>query len=180
MTNTAIKTAAALALVAGTLATATFATASNAEAATQTRPAVSAYSKYYYKKAKSQESAIYNWGLKAAANYGATFGKWGQAKGKSMKCSKVQKANKELWRCRATAKPAADYKICKGRVNAKGMFYTKGKKAAESARYNWGLKTAAKYGAKYAKWGKASKRGTKCSRGAKGLVQCTVTAQACF
>lgn len=152
-----------------------------AQAASVSKPAVTAYGKYYKKKAKAKESSHYRWGLKAAARHGASFGHWGKARSKNTKCLIVPIPGKSgsAWRCRAKAKPTKTVTRCKGKVSAKGMFYKKGAKAKASAHYRWGLKVAAKYGASYGHWGKAKNKGTICKRGSKNLMRCTVRARAC-
>lgn len=181
MTTMTLKSVATKATLAAALVVTSFAAlpVSDASAKTITKPLVNGYSKAYTKRSKAQNSAIYNWGLQAAALHGVKWAKWGKAKGKSMKCRQLNGPNK-AYRCRASAKPAMIVKICKGRVNAKGKFWPTGKKALESARYNWGLKAAAAFGANYGKWGKSTSRGANCVRGDKGLVQCRVTAKACI
>jgi len=71
---------------------------------------------------------------------------------------------------------------CKGVIKAKGKFYRKKKKAAKSARGRWGLAAATKFGARFAQWGKAKGKSTKCSavNGSSGnLWNCTARARAC-
>lgn len=153
-----------------------------AEAKTLTKPMVNGYSMYYKNKDKAKESARYRWGLAAADQHGASWAHWGKAKQKTIKCSWVDvpgKPNVEAWRCRASAKPAKEVKVCEGKLSAKGMFYVKKSKAQESAVYRWGLKVASTYDQSFAHWGKAENSKFSCSKGAKNLWNCTATARAC-
>ncbi|MEH6726604.1 MAG: hypothetical protein V7703_10630 [Hyphomicrobiales bacterium] len=157
-------------------------TADSAEAKTLTKPLVNGYSMYYKNKDKAKDSARYRWGLAAAEAHGSEWAHWGKAKQKSINCSWVDvpgKPNAEAWRCRASAKPAKEVRICKGILSAKGMFYVKKSKAQESATYRWGLKAASTYGQSFAHWGKAGNPDFSCSKGPKGLWNCTATAKAC-
>lgn len=175
-------TAQAAVLTICTIAAMSAFTANEAEAKTVTKPLVNGYSKYYKSKGKAKDSARYRWGLAAAEQHGSSFAHWGKAKKKSMKCSWVDvpgKPNVEAWRCRASAKPAKEVLICKGKVSAKGMFYKKKSKAKESATYRWGLKAASTYGQSFAHWGKATNTKYSCSKGSKDLWNCTATAKAC-
>ena len=176
MTTFNLKTTAQAAL----LVFATTFVATSVQAAVDVKPRVTAKGMFYKNKTQAQTSAQGRWALKAAAKYGAAYGQWGAAKGKSMSCKKIVKSSgSKLWNCKASAKPAKKFKLCKGRVNAQGMQYKKGAKALSSAHGRWGLKAAAKYGAPYGFWNKSVKRGAKCKRNPNGLVQCKVTAKAC-
>lgn len=176
MTTFNLKTASQTAL----LVLATTFVATSVQAAIDVKPRVTAKGMFYKNKTKAQSSAQGRWGLKAASKYGAAYGHWGAAKGKSMSCKKtIKSSGAKIWNCKASAKPAKKFKLCEGRVNAKGLYYQKSKNALFSARSRWGLKAAAKFGAPFGFWNKAVKRGTKCKRNSNGLVQCKVTAKAC-
>jgi hypothetical protein len=174
----------AIALTICTVAAVSTFTTNSAEAKTVTKPMVNGYSMYYKNKDKAKESARYRWGLAAAEKHGSDWALWGKATQKSINCSWVDvpgKPSVEAWRCRASAKPAKEVRICKGTVSAKGKFYVKKSKAQESATYRWGLKAASTYGQSFAHWGKAANTNFSCSRGtgSKQLWNCTATAKAC-
>lgn len=65
---------------------------------------VKAKGQLYKTQSKAVSSAQYRWGLRSASKYGASFGHWGKAKGKSMKCSGGHGSSGKLIRCTASAK----------------------------------------------------------------------------
>jgi hypothetical protein len=182
MLKTAVSTAQALAIVAGTAGLFAMAPVSGADAAQITKPMVNGYSMYYNAKPKAKDSARYRWGLAAAEKYGAGFAHWGKAKQKSIKCNWTAvpgMPGKEAWRCRASAKPVKNVMICESPIKASGKIYKAKAKAKDSAVYRWGLKVAANEGANMAHWGKARQKNISCSTGVKGNWTCVARAKPC-
>lgn len=175
MTNTATKTIAALAIAVGTLATGTFATVSGAEAAIQTKPAISVAGKIHVNKRRAQSNAIKKWSAVARSRYGYKFGRWSTARGRSIRCKRIAVA----WGCRATANPAANIKVCRGVVSTKSG---KGFTAAEvrqRALKKWSKRVSKSYGASFASWGQASNRSLTCRTRSNGRIFCTASARPC-
>ncbi|MEM9678652.1 MAG: hypothetical protein AAF890_11390 [Pseudomonadota bacterium] len=177
MTTTATKTIAALAIALGTFGAGTFASVQGAEAAIQTKPAISVAGKVNINKGKAQRAAIKKWTASARARYGSKFSRWSTARGRSIQCRKIAVA----WSCRATANPAANIKVCRGVVSAKkqmGHYYSE-REVRQRVVRKWSKRASKAYGASFASWNKASNRVLTCENKRGRLTVCRATARVC-
>lgn len=115
---------------------------------------------------QAKKSAIAAWEKKVKGKYGKAYAKWSQAKSKDFDCVTGVKN----YQCLAKAKGcksvvAGSDKFtqptgpkCKPKFSKWGKWYYKKADAIKSARTNWQLKAAAKYGSGWGYWGKAKNK----------------------
>jgi hypothetical protein len=180
MTNTATK----LALSALMIGASGMALSGTANAAKLCKPSVTAKGMYYTTLKNAKSSARYRWGLKAASKYGTSWAHFGKAKNPHYSCTGGHGPKGKNFNCRVTARPCRTLSLCKGTVKAKGVFYSKRKKAEKSAKYRWSLAAAEKFGVHYAHWNKARSKRMTCTfrvrdDGKGPFYRCRALARAC-
>ena len=155
---------------------------SDANAAVQIKPQVSATGAPHKSRVVASKLAVNKWRGKVISKYGSAFANWSKARSRRIKCSKIAIVG---FVCRASANPArVTGPTCRPFITSNsvapgGFDFSSQREARNSAINRWARTARANYGPAFSNWNRSSSKSLSCTQPNASAWKCTARARPC-